>query len=232
LKIEKLILKDGIIQNKTIGDIPVKINIIDPKGKSNVRTLVKLYSEDGCTIHNTGNESPTAGDEMHAKYFQNVEDDDKQYVGAQLFVDHDSITQIAPLDEKMYHAGDGKFGPGNTTTFGLEICVNKFIEKAHSNAKVFLAAYLLAYPDKKLFGHIDWSGKYCPSWILTHGGLDDFYADVYCLVESQKDLFDVSDWAIKGFNYVTSTKLSDGTRPKENLTREEFWTVLERMRKI
>jgi N-acetylmuramoyl-L-alanine amidase len=40
---------------------------------------------------------------------------------------------------------------------------------------------------------------------------------------------DISDWALKGRKYVVDNKISDGLRPKDNVTREELWTVIERI---
>jgi len=232
MKIEKLIIHNGIIMNDSICGIPVKTMLIDPTGKPNVRTLAKLYQEDGVTIHNTGNYSPSADAEMHHNYFRNVENADKKYVGAHVFVDHDSIVQVCPINEKMFHAGDGKFGPGNTTTWALEICLNKHIETAHSNAKCLLAAYLLAYPDKQMFSHKKWSGKNCPQWILDNGKMEDFYNDVYSLVKAQDPIQEVSEWAVDAQAWVMNNGISDGERPKDPVTREELWTMLYRFNKM
>ena len=47
----------------------------------------------GITYHNTGNSAPTAGDEAHTKWLQNVENADKEYVSVHFFVDENSITR-------------------------------------------------------------------------------------------------------------------------------------------
>lgn len=234
MKIEKLILKDGIIQNKFINGKPVKHAIIEPYGKRNVRTLKPLRSEDGCTYHNTGNESPKAGDEMHAKYFQNLENADRKYVGAHIFVDHDSFTQLCPLNEEMYHAGDGADGPGNSGTFALEICVNKNVREAHSNAKIFLAAYLLAYPDKKIFPHKHWSNKKCPEWIIDNEGIEAFEADVYALVEANRvPVIDpnTAPWAKNEVLWLTDLGVTDGENMLDTCERQEVVTMLGRIMK-
>ena len=82
MSITKLNIKNGIIQDKFIDGIPVKIDIVEPKGRRNVRTLIKMPEVIGITDHNTGNSAPTAGDELHARWMQNVENADKQYVSA------------------------------------------------------------------------------------------------------------------------------------------------------
>lgn len=167
--IEKIILKDGIIQNHMLCGIPVKIAIVEPSGNHNVRTLIPLDTEAalGLTVHNTGNDAPSATDEMHAKYFQDVENADQSYVGAHLFVDADSITQVLPLNEVAYHAGDGK-GDGNRKTVAMEVCESDNYIQCEENSKVLAACLLFTFPKWKLFKHQDWSGKYCPRKIIPY----------------------------------------------------------------
>ncbi|NBI08384.1 LysM peptidoglycan-binding domain-containing protein [Senegalia massiliensis] len=180
--IKKLNIKNGIIQDKFIDGIPVKIKIVKPNGKRNVRTLKKRKRTRGITNHNTGNRHPTAGDEMHAKWMQNVENTDKSYVSVHLFVDEDSITQCIPLDEVTYHAGDGK-GPGNYETISVEICENANVLKAEENAKKLNAALLLTYPHLNIYKHQDWSGKYCPRVLLSSGRWGGFVRDIKSYVK-------------------------------------------------
>jgi len=39
----------------------------------------------------------------------------------------------------------------------------------------------------------------------------------------------VSGWAVEGWNFCTTKGLIDGTRPKDNMTREEFAVLLKRI---
>jgi N-acetylmuramoyl-L-alanine amidase len=183
MALQRLTIVNGIIQDKYIDGIPVKIQIVAPKGAKNVRTLIKMKECIGITNHNTGNVVPTASDEMHAKWMQNVENADKQYVSVHLYVDHDSITQTVPLDEVCYHAGDGK-GNGNYKTIGVEICENVNISKAEENAKKLNAALLLTYPKLNVFKHQDWSGKFCPRVILGRNGWSKFVEDINAFVKT------------------------------------------------
>ena len=83
--IQKLNIIGGIVQDKHIDGIPLKLQIVEPKGKPNVRTLIKMPALIGITNHNTANTAPTAGDEAHAKWLQGVENADKEYVSAHFF---------------------------------------------------------------------------------------------------------------------------------------------------
>lgn len=168
-------IKNGIIQDSHIGSTPIFVKIVQPKGLKNVRTLTPLKALIGITIHNTGNK--TADDSDHAKWLQNVETADKLYVSPHLFIDEDSITQVIPLNEVGYHAGDGK-GDGNMKTIGIEICENGDIKKAEQNAIAFCAALKTIYPELKIFKHQDWNGKYCPHLILKRNGWQTFVNDV------------------------------------------------------
>lgn len=189
--IRPLNIIDDIIQDKEIDGIPVKIAIVQPKGKNNVRTRVKMKEVIGITNHNTANTAPTAGDEAHARYLQNIENTDSAYISVHLFVDDDSITQCVPLDEMCYHAGDSN-GDGNRKTIAIEICENGDNAKAELNAQKLNAALLLTYPNLKVFKHQDWSGKFCPRRILSRpNGWQDFTAGIYKLVDEAKKAVNV-----------------------------------------
>ena len=184
--IKPLTITQGIIRDSEIDGIPIKIDIVQPKGLPNVRTMTKMREVIGITNHNTANTAPTAGDEAHARYLQNVENADTAYVSVHLFVDDDSITQCIPLDEVCYHAGDGS-GDGNRKTIAIEICENRNYEKAELNAQKLNAALLLTYPNLKIFKHQDWSGKFCPRKILARpNGWLEFTAGIVKLVEDAK----------------------------------------------
>ncbi len=184
--IKPLTIVDGIIQDKSIDGIPIKVQIVNPRGLRNVRTLIPMDDPIGGTIHNTGNRAISAGDEMHANWLQNVENADRLYISPHIFVDHDSITLVIPLNEVGYHAGDGK-GDGNYRTIGIEICENVNIEKAEENAKKLCAALMMTFKNFKLFKHQDWSGKYCPHIILDRKiGWTSFVNDVMNYVENEQ----------------------------------------------
>ena len=130
------------------------------------------------TIHCTGNYNATAGAKNHAEYL---------YAGSggstmswHYSVDGDSIWQSFRDDQACWHAGDGSGGPGNSTSIGIEICVNSksVFPRACANA-AWLAARLLkkhGLTIDKVVQHYRWSGKDCPmeirsgSWGVTWDG--------------------------------------------------------------
>ena len=46
----------------------------------------------------------------------------------------------------------------------------------------------------------------------------------------------VADWAKAGYTFVTTPRngetISDGERPEDHVTRQEVWTMLERLRRL
>ena len=217
--IKPLTITQGIIRDSEIDGIPIKIAIVQPKGKANVRTMTKMREVIGITNHNTANTAPTAGDEAHARYLQNVENADSAYVSVHLFVDDDSITQCVPLDEMCYHAGDGN-GDGNRKTIAIEICENRNYEKAEENAQKLNAALLLTYPHLKVFKHQDWSGKFCPRKILARpNGWQEFTDGIAKLVDEAKknvvkvnyngQMCELAGQVIDNRNYVSIRELAE-----------------------
>ena len=179
--IEPLSINKGVVQGNNIEGVPFSARIVKPKGKSNVRTGIKLTEIRGITIHNTAN--PTASAEAHAGWLQSVEDADQQYISVHFFVDENSITQTVPVDEVCFHAGDGK-GDGNRKTISIEICEDGDHAKAEKNAQVLAAALLKTYPGSMIFKHQDWSGKFCPRIILGRNGWEAFKVAIYDLLDT------------------------------------------------
>lgn len=122
----------------------------------------------GVTVHNTDG-GANAETYTRATYpNQNMKDCRVHY-----YVDDREAWQNLREDEVGWHAGDGK-GNGNETTISIEIIMQgKAIAndaKAEENGAL-LAALLLhrhGLGIDKLYKHQDWSGKYCPAYILPH----------------------------------------------------------------
>lgn len=87
------------------------------------------------TIHETGNAAKGADAAAHGAYLDSAAGEDA-LVSWHYTVDDHAIVQHLPDYETAYHAGDGKDGPGNTTSIGIEICVNAGgdFEAAKANA--------------------------------------------------------------------------------------------------
>lgn len=159
----------GIVKANDVYGVPVKVDIVQPSGNKNVRRLIKMNPK-GLTVHNTGNKSKGAGDELHGRYLQNLENADKTYVSWHFTVDDDSLTQHLPLNEAGYHAGDGSRGFGNNHTIGIEIAEDGDYKKAEENAiklmcwlmKEFGFTVEVVQPHRKYSSY----NKLCPHRIL------------------------------------------------------------------
>lgn len=122
----------------------------------------------GVTVHNTDG-GANAETYTRATYpNQNMKDCRVHY-----YVDDFEAWQNLQEYEVGWHAGDGR-GNGNETTLSIEIIMRgKAIAndaKAEENGAL-LAALLLhrhGLGIDKLYKHQDWSGKYCPAYILPH----------------------------------------------------------------
>ena len=84
-------------------------------------------------------------------------------------VDDHAIVQHLPDYETAYHAGDGKDGPGNATSIGIEICVNAGgdFEAAKANAAALVRLLMEEHgiPLDNVVQHNHWNGKDCPKTI-------------------------------------------------------------------
>ena len=122
---------------------------------------------------------------------------------------------------------DGLSGTGNRQSIGIEIEENL---DAMFNAirLVFYLRQLLGKLEVKF--HQDWSGKYCPRFILDGIGKDGFIKMIEVMEMKFQDV-EETRWSYKAIDYVTDKGymggFPDGTfKPSEPLTREQMAQVL------
>ena len=134
------------------------------------------------TIHDTGNPRAGANAAAHARYLKGVA---AQARGASwhFTVDDKEIYQHLPLTENGWHAGDGRNGPGNRKSIGIEICENSDGNRTRAeDIAAWLTAKLLndfKLPIQAVKQHHDWSRKNCPRVIRGRtGGWAGFLAAV------------------------------------------------------
>ncbi len=153
-----------------------------PEGRRN-RPGLELAGPDYVTIHDTGNPSAYADAAAHAAYLQT---DTAASIPASwhFTVDGGSIErspqiyQHLPLDEVGWHAGDGRSGPGNRSSIGIEICENE--DGDREIAEMFaaeLAAFILEkfrLDISRIKQHYDWNGKNCPRVLRGEGRWEEF----------------------------------------------------------
>ncbi len=205
--------ENGIL---TSWDKPFKIDLI-PKSNTTSRPQYNLNPK-GLTIHNTGNEGASA--EANSEYVDTA----KGCVSWHFTIGNGIVIQELPINEVAWHAGDGSKGYGNRNTLGLEIAE---VDGAYETAIAFIKDLneCLGFGLEVIEPHKTWSGKNCPRLILPKW--DEFMQDISPTPIDPKDI--VSDWAVRGQAYCMNNGISDGLRPKDHVTREELWTIIERM---
>ena len=161
---------------KTDNGIVIQEDFI-PAGRKN--RPGKSNPDEYITIHETGNFSKGADAAAHASYVKS-DSAANDYVSWHYTVDDHAIVQHIPDGETAYHAGDGKDGPGNNTSIGIEICVNLDgdFEKAKENAASLVRLLMSEHgiDIDHVVQHNHWSGKDCPYTIRHTGTWDAFLA--------------------------------------------------------
>jgi N-acetylmuramoyl-L-alanine amidase len=184
------------------------------------------------TIHNTANPKSTAKNErgwLTNEY-------NNRYASYHIVVDEKEAIEVIPFNEIAYHAGDKQ---GNLTSIGIEICESGDYNKTMVNAVKLIADLLtkLNMATKNLRQHHDWSGKNCPRLIRAgHLGWtwQKFIDEINKELEKRKPVEkieepkEVSSWAKTAQQFVIVNGISDGKRPRDRVTRQELWVMLER----
>ncbi|MEG1104025.1 MAG: N-acetylmuramoyl-L-alanine amidase [Oscillospiraceae bacterium] len=157
----------------------------------------------GVTIHETGNNRPSATAKSHAIYMNG--NGKLQQVSYHYVVDELAAWHLVPNTEVAWHAGDGNKGDGNMRTIAIEICVNfpatsperkKAVENAAELAAKLLKEHGYTSFAGHLFQHHDFSpfGKNCPMDIRAGYPLDwdDFcrLVDEYLAPSAQEEITD------------------------------------------
>lgn len=182
------------------------------------------------TIHETGNYAKGADAEAHGNYL-NSNAGEASYTSWHYTVDKDSIVQHIPDNEHSYHAGDGVDGPGNTTSISIEICVNSDgdFTKARENAASLVRLLKTEHSSiKSIVQHNNWNGKDCP-YNIRHQGLWDSFLKMCNEAKDVTPKYEEADgWAKDSWLKAYQAGITDGTRPKETITRQEVMVLLDR----
>ena len=208
-------------------------NFVSPS-KYNIKCPYPMTPE-FIVVHNTANDASAANEVAYM-----IRNDNQ--VSFHYAIDDKEIVQGIPENRNAWHAGDGRNGLGNRKGLSIEICYSlsggsKFV------AAEKLAAKFIAYKlQEKGWGidkvkkHQDFSGKYCP-----HRTLDMGWQRFLDMVESELDKLKGADkvtdkntpssWAKEAWEWAKKEGITDGTRPKDTMTKEEMVTMLHRYHK-
>lgn len=184
------------------------------------------------TIHSTGNLFSTAQNERNWLTDNPNNDRTASY---HIVVDEKEAIEVLPLNEVSWNAGDGN-GQGNMASIAIEICESGNRQKTLDNAVKLVAKMLKErkWGVDKLRRHYDWSGKICPRIMQPNNwaGWSEFKQDVQKKLSGggvMENKNTPDDWAKKDWEWAKEKGWLDGTRPKDNLTRQEFAIVIRRL---
>ena len=202
---------------------------------TNKRKIIRDMEPQSLTIHSTGNLKSTAQNER-----DNLNrPDNTSTTGFHIVVDDKEAIECIPLDKVAYHAGDGAYGPGNSTSIAMEICESGDRRKALANAAKTAAKVLheRGWGVDKMYRHYDWSGKICPRILSDNNweGWNKFKMEVQKELDKLKTASKASNdkpspWAKEAWEWGIENGITDGSRPKEPATREEIITMLYRFK--
>lgn len=188
-------------------------------------------------VHNTANDA-TAINEI--KYMNS----NSNQTSFHYAIDDINIVQGVPEHRNAWHAGDGGQGAGNRRGIGIEICFSKSGGQRFMNAEKRAAKFIAFGLKEKGWDlshvkkHQDFSGKNCPHRTLSLGWkrfLDMIQVELNLLnspVQVKPPVVNVntpSSWAVEHWDWAKTNGVTDGTRPKDGLSREEFVVMLKRI---
>lgn len=217
LKINEKLVSDKFLAPKKVSSWIEKGDKMKP-----CKAIKKLK---GVTIHNTNEITVSTDTTMSEQYTRATYNGNMNGSMVHYYVDDVEAWQLLREDEQGWHAGDGS-GDGNSCTISIE----GIGEDSLDNVALLTAHLCVQHnlnPEKDVYTHKHWSGKWCPEYFLKDW--DNFIAVVIDYYNSMKkivntDFTEAREWVIKN-------KISDGTRPKDFVTREELWTILYRSSK-
>lgn len=212
----------------------IKQNLVS-KSKYSIKCPYSMNAE-FIVVHNTYNDASAANEVAYMIRNNNS-------VSFHYAIDDKEIVQGIPENRNAWHAGDGRNGKGNRKGLSIEICYSKSGGQRFLNAERLAAKFIASKLKEKNWGidkvkkHQDFSGKYCPHRTLDMGW-QRFLNMVQAELNKLKGGNTVanknntpSNWAKEAWNWAKKEGLMDGNRPKDNMTREEFATVLYRLHK-
>ena len=150
------------------------------------------------TVHNTNDIKEAEGTNDAEQYTRATFNGNMGGVTVHYYIDETDCWQLLNEDEVGYHAADGQYGPGNTTSLAIEIIMDGSGFKADIEAEdrgALLAAILLykhGLTIDRLTTHNHWySQKYCPVYILPHW--NEFKDKVASYLTSIKNISDLRE---------------------------------------
>lgn len=179
---------------------------------TNDRKIIRdMDNPEFITIHSTANPDSTAQNERDNLNRRG----NTSSTGFHIVVDDKQAIECIPLNKVAFHAGDGRFGTGNSKSIGIEMCESGNREKTIENT-IQLVAKMLNDRDwdvDRLKRHYDWSGKNCPRILSTNNwqGWNLFKQKVSAHLRGMNNKNSIRDYSINGKDYKYDSINIDGT---------------------
>ncbi len=166
---------EKIIPNSAVWNRDVKEGGYTYRKGTTYKANRPLSAIKGVTIHNTGRIKIPNGTTMAEQYTRATYPNcNMGSVRVHYYVDEDEAWQNLDEGEVGWHAADGNYGPGNSTTIAIEIIMDgtdaEYNRIAEDNGARLCAAILKRHglDETAVYQHHDWYAKDCPAYIRPH----------------------------------------------------------------
>ena len=207
-----------------------------PESKYGLKASYPMTPQ-GIVVHNTAGASSARTEATNML-------NNNSAVSYHVIADESEVIELVPFSRNCWHAGDGSNGFANRNLIGLEIARSmdysgNNYDQAEANAVEYLAWVCVQYgwTSEQLHQHNWYSDTLCPHRLKDHWNtfkrkVDERIAEINENGAPQApDKNEPSKWAAESWDKAHELGLLDGTRPHDNVTREELAAVLVRLSK-
>lgn len=207
-----------------------------PESKYGLKASYPMTPQ-GIVVHNTAGASSARAEATNML-------NNNSAVSYHVIADESEVIELVPFSRNCWHAGDGSNGFANRNLIGIEIArsmdySDDKYDRAEANAVEYLAWVCVQYgwTSANLHQHNWYSDTLCPHRLKDHWNtfkrkVDGRIAEINENSAPQApDKNEPSKWAKDAWAKAHEMGLMDGTRPHDNVTREELAAVLVRLSK-
>lgn len=208
-----------------------------PESKYGLKASYPMTPQ-GIVVHNTAGASSARAEATNML-------NNNSAVSYHVIADESEVIELVPFSRNCWHAGDGSNGFANRNLIGIEIArsmdySDDKYDRAEANAVEYLAWVCVQYgwSSANLHQHNWYSGTACPHRLKDHWNtfkrkVDERIAEINenSAPQAPDKNQEPSKWAAESWDKAHEMGLLDGTRPHDNVTREELAAVLVRLSK-
>lgn len=207
-----------------------------PESKYGLKASYPMTPQ-GIVVHNTAGASSARAEAANML-------NNNSAVSYHVIADESEVIELVPFSRNCWHAGDGSNGFANRNLIGLEIARSmdysgNNYDEAEKNAIEYLAWVCVQYgwTSANLHQHNWYSDTLCPHRLKDHWNTFKRKVDERIMEINENsaptpapDKNEPSTWAADAWDKAQELGLLDGTRPHDNVTREELAAVLVRLK--